>query len=156
MNDENYLTGSEGRRIRTEWLDRRIFRLYEFGLKWVPVVLMLVHWYGVWDYGQHPRPIFIDTNDNGMCIIWLYVMAYIFMPLAMLPASYFFHYCWMFRIPFIYFFGINAIRMYYGNWLIRTEQVDAHHIFILFTIILYAYGFGKIACERGKGCSKDD
>lgn len=154
-NRKDFLTESEHRQVRAEWLDRRIFNLYEFGIKWVPIVLMLGHWYGVWDYGHHPRPVFVDTEDNGACIVWLYILAYVYMPLAMMPASYFFHYCWIFRIPFLYFFGINAIRCYYGNWLIRPEQLEAHHIFIIFTIILYIYGFTKIACERSKVCSKN-
>lgn len=152
--DKDFLTEEEVRSVKNEWLDRRIFSLYEFGIKWMPIALMLAHWYGVMDYGMKPHPVFVDTNDNGICIIWLYILAYVYMPLAMMPASYFFHYCWIFRIPFLYFFGINAIRLYYGNWLIRPEQLEAHHIFILFTLILYAYGFAKIACERSKNCSK--
>lgn len=134
--------------VRNCWLDRRIFGLYQFGIKWVPVFLMLGHWYGVWDYGYQPRPTILDTEQNGNCIIWLYCLAYVYMPIAMLPASYFFKYCWLFRVPFIYFFGVNAIRLYYQHWLITPEQLEGHHIIIILTIILYAYGFTKIACER--------
>ena len=38
--------------MRSQWLSRKIFRLYEIGIKWVPIPLMLGHWYGVWDYGH--------------------------------------------------------------------------------------------------------
>lgn len=148
-NDESEMK----KNMRTNWLDRRIFKLYELGIKWVPIPLMLAHWFGTWDYTQHPRPIVVDTADNGACIVWMYVLAYVYMPLAMLPASYFFHYCWMFRIPFLYFFGINAIRIYYRHWLLTPDMVEAHHILIIFTLILYAYGFVKIACERSKVCA---
>lgn len=139
--------------MRSQWLSRKIFRLYEIGIKWVPIPLMLWHWYGVWDYGHYQRAVILDTEYNGNCIIWIYFLAYVYMPIAMLPASYFFKYCWIFRIPFIYFFGINAIRLYYGHWLIQPEQLEAHHIFIIFTIILYAYGILKAACESKKCCS---
>ena len=103
--------------VRSNWLDRRIFKLYEFGAKWMPIPLMLTHWYGVWDYSHYPRAVVVDTSDNGHCIVWLYFLAYIYMPLALLPVSYFFHYCWLFRVPFIYFIGINAIPSRLGHLL---------------------------------------
>ena len=100
--------------------------------------------------GIIPRPTITDTAYNGNCIIWIYFLAYIYMPLCMLPVSFFFRYCWIFRIPFLYFFGINAIRLYYQHWLITPEQLEMHHVFIIFTLILYAYGFIKIAITRSK------
>ena len=151
--NEGFPLSEEDRmRIKQELLSRKIYKLYEFGSKWVPIPLMLGHWYGVWDYGHYPRPVVLDTADNGNCVIWLYFLAYVYMPLAMIPVSHFFHYCWIFRIPFFYFFGINAIRIYYHSWMIRPEQLAMHHIFIIFTIILYAYGFIKIACQSKKCC----
>lgn len=102
--------------------------------------------------GTIPRPTVIDTDFNGNCIIWIYVLAYIYMPLCMIPVSFFFRYCWIYRIPFFYFFGINAIRLYYQHWLITPEQLEMHHVFIIFTLMLYAYGFIKIALSRSKIC----
>ena len=104
--------------------------------------------------GIIPRPTITDTNYNGNCIIWIYVLAYIYMPLSMIPVSFFFRYCWIYRIPFFYFLGINAIRLYYQHWLITPEQLEMHHVFIIFTLMLYAYGFIKIALSRSKICSK--
>ncbi len=145
---------SEVRRsVRSAWLDRRIFKLYELGAKWMPIPLMLSHWYGVWDYSHYPQAVVVSTADNGHCIVWLYFLSYIYMPLAMLPVSYFFHYCWLFRVPFIYFIGINAIRAYYRHWLITPDMIEGHHILIVFILFLYAYGFVKIACERSKVCA---
>lgn len=34
----------------------------------------------------------------------------------MLPASHFFKLCWIWRIPFVYIIGTNAIRIYYRSW----------------------------------------
>lgn len=151
---ESTLTEDERRAVRSELLNRKIYKFYETLSKWAPIPVMLGHWYGVLDYGCHPRPVILDTDDNGYCVIWLYVLAYVYMPLMMIPVSYFFHYCWIYRIPFFYFFGINAIRLYYQSWMIRPEQLAMHHIFIIFTLILYAYGFIKIVVEHQK-CHKN-
>lgn len=151
MENRNMSTLSEEEkgRIMEGLLNRKIWNFYKFLSKWAPIPLILGHWYGVWDYGLHPKAIVLDTELNGNCIIWLYILAYVYMPLTMIPVSYFFHYCWIFRIPFFYFFGINAIRLYYQHWLITPEQLEMHHVFIIFTLILYAYGFIKIAFTRG-------
>ena len=133
-------------------LSRKIWRFYELLAKWAPILLMLGHWYGVWTMGTIPRPTITDTAYNGNCIIWIYVLAYIYMPLSMIPVSFFFRYCWIYRIPFFYFLGINAIRLYYQHWLITPEQLEMHHVFIIFTLMLYAYGFIKIALSRSKIC----
>lgn len=147
------MTEEERQAVKQELLSRRIYKFYESLSKWAPIPLMLGHWYGVWDYGHYPRPTILDTDDNGYCIIWLYALAYIYMPVMMLPVSFFFKYCWIYRIPFFYFFGINAIRLYYRSWMIRPEQLEMHHVFILFTLILYCYGFIKIACQSTKCCA---
>lgn len=101
---DNALSEEEQRMVLQGLLSRKIWRFYELLSKWAPIPLMLWHWYGVWDYGHCPRPAILDTNDNGNCIIWIYFLAYIYMPLCMLPVSFFFRYCWIFRIPFFYFF----------------------------------------------------
>ena len=150
--EEEPLSEEERAFVMEGLLSRKIWRFYELLSKWAPILLMLGHWYGVWDYGHYPRPTITDTAYNGNCIIWIYVMAYIYMPLSMIPVSFFFRYCWIYRIPFFYFFGINAIRLYYHHWLITPEQLEMHHVFIIFTLMLYAYGFIKIALSRSKIC----
>lgn len=150
--EESPLSDEERTLIQQALLNRKIYRFYELLAKWAPIPLMLGHWYGVWDYGNCPRPVILDTDYSGNCIIWIYFLAYIYMPLCMIPVSFFFHYCWIFRIPFFYFIGINAIRLYYRHWLITPEQLPMHHIFIILTLILYAYGFIKIALQSKKCC----
>lgn len=147
--EENPLSEEDRQRIIDGLMNRKIWRYYKMLSKWAPMLMMLGHWYGVWDYGRHPRAMVLDTEMNGNCIIWIYVLAYVYTPLAMIPVSYFFRYCWIYRIPFFYFFGINAIRLYYRHWLITPEQLEMHHVFIIFTLILYNYGIIKIALTRG-------
>lgn len=149
-NETSILSQEELAYVRQNLLNRKIYRFYELLAKWAPIPLMLGHWYGVWDYGKYTRPVILDTDNNGYCIIWIYILSYIYMPLCMIPVSFFFHYCWIYRIPFFYFIGINAIRIYYQHWLITPEQLPMHHVFIIFTLILYAYGFIKIAFQSKK------
>lgn len=90
----NALSEEEQRMVLQGLLSRKIWRFYELLAKWAPIPLMLGHWYGVWDYGRYPRPTVLDTDDNGNCIIWIYFLAYVYMPICMIPVSLFFRYCW--------------------------------------------------------------
>lgn len=152
---ESPLSEEEEALVMEGLLSRKIWRFYELLSKWAPIPLMLGHWYGVGTMDIIPRPTILDTDFNGNCIIWIYVLAYIYMPLTMIPVSFFFRYCWIFRIPFFYFFGINAIRLYYQHWFITPEQLEMHHVFIIFTLMLYAYGFIKIALSNSRICLRD-
>lgn len=126
---------------------RSIFYFYEQGLRYAPLLIMLCHWYGVFSFHDNPREILIDIRENEPCIAFLYFMVYVFPVLFMLPASHFYKLCWIFRIPFIYFIGVNAIRIYYHSFLITNDMYDADFILIIFTIILYIYGLAKILCR---------
>lgn len=81
--EESPLSEEERRAIRSRLLDRGIFKLYEIGVKWMPIPLMLGHWYGVWDYSRYSRPIILDTDMNGNCVIWLYILV---MSICRLPC----------------------------------------------------------------------
>ena len=88
--EENPLSEEDRQRIIDGLMNRKIWWYYKMLSKWAPMLMMLGHWYGVWDYGRHPRAMILDTEVNGNCIIWIYVLAYVYMPLAMIPVSYFF------------------------------------------------------------------
>lgn len=132
--------------------NRKIFKFYSWGLRVAPIIMMLCHWYGVYDFHHNPREIILDMTENEGCVVFLYTMAYLFPLMFMMPASYFFHLCWICRIPFVYIMGVNCIRLYYGSWLIRNEMQDADYILILLTIILYAYGCIKNTCSHIREC----
>lgn len=152
--DPPLLSNEELQVLRTRILERRIYYFYFHAVKWAPVVVMLVHWYGVFDYVSSPHNALQTVSNSSVCTVFLYLLAYVYMPLMMLPASYFFKLCWIFRIPFLYFFGVNAIRLYYGSLLITEEMVDSHLVIIVFTLIMYVYGFTQIACRRYVGCCR--
>lgn len=57
----------------------------------------------------------------------------------LVPATYFFKWCNLFRIPYFYFLFINAERFYYGSWFCTNEMVDTHYILIYCVCIIYVY-----------------
>ena len=122
-------------------LDRGIFWWYEWALKYVPLIVMLGHWYGMFDFHSNPREIIVCVKENEACIAYLYSMTYIFPVVMMLPASHFYHLCWIWRIPFVYMIGTSVIRLFYGSWLITNEMYDADVVLIMFTCALYVYAF---------------
>ena len=48
-------------------LNRSIFFFYSKALRYVPVSLMLCHWYGVYSFHDNPREILIDVRENEEC-----------------------------------------------------------------------------------------
>lgn len=122
-------------------LDKSIFWWYEWALKYIPIAIMLGHWYGVFDFHSNPRELLVCIKENESCIAYLYCMTYIFPVLMMMPASYFFQLCWIYRIPFVYAIGVNVERAFYGSWFITNEMYDADVILIILTCILYCYAF---------------
>lgn len=136
-----------------EILNKRIFWFYEWGLKFIPIFLMLCHWYGVFDFHSNPREILICIKENESCIAFLYGMTYVFPLLFMIPASYFYKLCWVFRIPFLYVIGVNMIRIYYGSFIITNEMKDIDYILILFIIAIYLYVF-IVKCFSSIGSCK--
>ena len=133
-------------RLGNPILSRPIFFFYEQGLRYVPLFLMLCHWYGVVNFHDNPREILVDIRENEPCIVFLYFMTYVFPVLFMVPASHFFRLCWIWRIPFLYIAGVNAVRIYYRSWLITNDMYCADFALIIITIALYACGLAVKSC----------
>lgn len=129
-------------------LSKRILRFYERGLKFFPLGIMLTHWYGIFDYHTHPRDIIIFAEENEYCVMFLYMMTYIFPLVSMLPASYFFHLCWIWRIPFVYLTGVSIARFYFRTWLITEEMIHVDYFLVFATTALYIYAFIHLSCAR--------
>lgn len=127
---------------------RGIVSFYEWVMRYVPVLIMLAHWYGTWDFHHQPRPILLDNKDNEACVAFVYFMVYVFPIISMMPASHFFRLCWIYRIPFYYLIGVNAVRLIYGKWLITSEMVVANITLVILTVTLYFYAFIKLSATR--------
>ena len=130
--------------------NRRVLRFFRWFCKWIPISVMLAHWYGLWDFSQHPREMFVLDRENVSCYLWIYFMAYI-LPMVIIAASRFFYLCWRYRIPFFYFIGVNALHICYGNIFTTNEMVIPHFALILFVALLYAYAFGEMALNTKLG-----
>lgn len=127
---------------------RGVVRFYEWLMRYVPIAIMMAHWYGTWDFHHQPRAILLDNQDNEACVAFLYFMVYVFPLISMLPASFFFRLCWIYRIPFYYLFGVNVIRLIHGNWLITSSMMPLNYTLIVLTIYTYIYAFVKLQITR--------
>lgn len=123
--------------------NRRILRFFRWFCKWMPLAIMLTHWYGIYEFSQHPRPMFILVKENLACYVWIYFMIYI-LPMVIILASRFFFLCWRYRIPFFYFFGVNAMHLCYWSFFTTNEMVKPHFCLMAMILMMYAYGFAEM------------
>ena len=130
--------------------NRRILRFFRWFCKWIPIAVMITHWYGIWDFSQHPREMFVLDKENLSCYLWMYFMLYV-LPMVIIAASRFFFLCWKYRIPFFYFFGVNALHLSYDSLFTTNDMVTPHFALILFVCLLYVYAFGEMALNTKIG-----
>lgn len=128
---------------------RRILKFFIWFCKYVPISLMLFHAYGIWDFSQHPREMFISFDENMPCYIFIYFMVYIF-PMVTILASRFSFLCWYYRIPFFYFFGVNAAHIVALNWYTTKSMVDSCYTVMAITAMFYLYAFADMIINRTK------
>lgn len=119
--------------------ERRIWTFYEWGVIITPILIMLSHWYIFYVFSLNSQEVLNYPKSNEICIAWIYSILYLYVPLMILPASYFFRWCSLFRIPFVYFLFINVERWYYGSWFCTNEMIDTHYILIYCIMTMYAF-----------------
>lgn len=128
---------------------RRILKFFRWFCKYVPIIIMCFHAYVIWDFSQHTREMFIPYEENFPCYLFIYFMVYI-LPMVTILASRFFFLCWWYRIPFFYFFGINAAHIVEGNWYTTNDMVDSCYTVIAVTAMFYLYAFADMIINRTK------
>ena len=106
--------------------------------KYVPIIIMFFHAYVIWELSQHPREMFIPYNENMPCYIFIYFMVYV-LPMVTILASRFFFLCQWYRIPFMYFLGINAAHIV--EWYTTNDMVDSCFTVMVVTAIFFAKMF---------------
>lgn len=131
--------------------NRRILKFFRWFCKWIPVFIMFVHAYGMLEFANHPREMIIPIKGNTACYMFIYLMVYI-MPMVIIFASRFFFLCWRYRIPFFYYFGVNAIHICYGSIFTTKDMVMAEYSIMLMTALFYVYGFFELFL--GSKCGK--
>lgn len=115
---------------------RRILKFFRWFCKYVPITLMCFHAYGIWDFSQHPREMFIPYEENFPCYLFIYFMVYI-LPMVTILASRFFFLCWWYRIPFYY-------------WYTTKSMVDSCYTVMAITAMFYLYAFADMIINRTK------
>lgn len=128
---------------------RRILKFFRWFCKYVPITIMCFHAYGMWDFSQHPREMFIPHNENMPCYLFIYFMVYV-LPMVLILASRFFFLCWRYRIPFFYFFGINAAHIVEWSWYTTNDMIDSCFTVMVVTAIFYIYSFADLFISRTK------
>ena len=131
--------------------DMSIWKFYEWGVVLAPVIIMLSHWYIFYVFSKNTQEVMKYSESNEICIAWIYSIVYLYVPLMILPASYFFKWCSLFRIPFAYFLFINVERVYYGSWFCTNEMIDTHYILIYCILMMYAFALVELLVKRFRG-----
>ncbi len=107
--------------------------------KWLPVIVMLVRWYGTFDFYSNPREIFMDYRDNEFCVMWFYTIAYIFLPYYMWDKAVTHELCFRWKIPMVYLFSLNVEHLFYDSIIITMDMIYFDFILIGLTLLLYVY-----------------
>ena len=128
---------------------RRILKFFRWFCKYVPITIMCFHAYGIWDFSQNPREMFIPYAENMPCYLFIYFMVYV-LPMVAILASRFFFLCWRYRIPFFYFFGINAAHIVEWSWYTTRNMIDSCFTVMVVTALFYLYGFAEIFIGKTK------
>lgn len=65
---------------------RRILRFFRWFCKWVPILIMTAHMYGMFDFSRNPKEMFEVHKANWACYAFIYIMVYI-LPMVIILAS---------------------------------------------------------------------
>lgn len=85
---------------------------------------MFFHAYGIWDFSQHPKEMFVPHEENLPCYLFIYFMVYI-LPMVTILASRFFFLCWWYPyrgMELVYYQGHGGLLLYsYDcNWYVLS------------------------------------
>ena len=130
--------------------NRRILKFFRWFCKWVPVFIMCVHVFGMLEFASHQREMIIPIEGNTSCYMFIYLMVYI-MPMVIILASRFFFLCWRYRIPFFYYFGVNAIHIVHGSIFTTNSMIMSHYALFVMIAVIYAYAFSDILLNTRVG-----
>lgn len=117
---------------------RRLLKFIRWMTKWVPVLIMTWHGFAMLDFSQNQREMFIVTSDYWISYTFIYMLLYV-LPMALMLFSRFFWLCWVYRIPFFYYFGVNAVHLTYWSWYTTNEMVMSCMSVIVMTGLFYLY-----------------
>lgn len=91
--------------------------------------------------------MFVPFVENTPCYFFIYFMVYV-LPMVTILASRFFFLCWRYRLPFMYFFGINAAHIVEWSWYTTKDMVDSCFTVMVVTFLFYLYGFVEMFINK--------
>lgn len=120
--------------------NRRILRFFRWFCKWIPICIMAMHWLGLYDFRGSKRDTLVLARGSVLCDAWAYFMMYI-LPMVIIVASRFFFLCWKYRIPFVYFVGVNAVHLCHASLVTTKDMVMGHFVIVAMVCMTYLYAF---------------
>lgn len=132
---------------------RRLLKFLQWLAKWIPIAVMMWHSFAMWDFAHNPREMFIVHSEHWPSYTFIYFMLYL-LPVVIIVFSKLFCLCWVYRIPFFYYFGVNAVHITYWSWYTTNEMVGASLSVIVMTAAFYTYWLvGKFLTDTKLGRS---
>lgn len=131
----------------------KLLKFFKWYCQLMPIFIMMFHVACMYVFAQHSKEMGIWYEENMMCYALIYFAVYIH-PMIIIPASRFFWLCYRWRIPLIiYFLGVNAVHLVYGNIFTTNDMVQPTWCMLTLTVFFYGYGFvDKWFCGKGKQC----
>ena len=117
---------------------RRLLKFIKWITKWLPICIMVWHSFAMLDFSKNTREMFIVHSEHWPSYAFIYVLLYV-LPLVLILFSRFFWLCWVYRIPFFYYFVVNAIHLTYWSWYTTKEMVMSCMSVIVMTGVFYLY-----------------
>lgn len=128
-----------------------IWKYYQWAILIFPMLLMVSHWCIFYVFSQNTQELLQYSDQNVICIAWIYVFLFLVLPLITLPASFLYGGGNFFRVPFIYFIFINVERVYYGAWFCTNEMIDTHYILIYCIVCIYIIDVTEVCIKHRSG-----
>lgn len=125
----------------------KIHTFYKWVVMLLPFIVMVSHWVIFYGFSQNSFEVMKYPEANESCIAWLFMVPTVLV-LVLVPATYLYRRCNLFRIPFIYFSFTVIERLYYGSWFCTNEMIDCHYILIYYTIGMYVILLGKLGWKH--------
>jgi len=107
--------------------------------KYAPILVMLLRWYGTWQFYSNNMEITLWYEENEEPIWFFYLITYVLYPISLWKGQRLHRLCLEWRIPLFYVIGINLEHLIFGSVIIRNEMFLCDVMLICLTLVLYAY-----------------
>lgn len=128
---------------------RRILKFFRWFCKYVPITLMCFHAYGIYEFSQHPREMFIPYAENAPCYLYIYFMVYV-LPMVLILASRFSFCVGDTVFPSSTLQASMPAHIVEWSWYTTKDMVDSCFTVMVVTALFYLYGFAEMFISRTK------